>query len=170
LKVLKFLISRVDGFDGPFSGTVRGAQPALATLSSLPRCGGEDGLPADLRQHKSASGKLWVANLRPRGPPDESGYMPSPAESAVSPWLLALCGCRGPLLKPIGTSNLNRQPRPQNLPLVCVTRRAKGLPCEPASDFQGGVSRKYRAGRGHHELTGDPSSRTGRQDQEPGSV
>ena len=58
--------------------------PPIATLSSLPRWHGEEGVPADLGRHKSASGKVCVANLRLRGLSDDSRYVPSPAESAVS--------------------------------------------------------------------------------------
>jgi hypothetical protein len=164
---LKFLVSHADGFDGPFTAARRGAQPAVATLSSLPRWSDEEGDPADLRQHKSAPGKLCVANLRPRGLSDESRYVPSPADSAVSRWLPTPWWCRqlsyisSEPWSPAAAASLRICPR--------IARHAaqRGLRCKPVSDFEGYLSRKCRAGRGHHGPTGDPSSRSERQDQEP---
>jgi hypothetical protein len=53
-----------------------------------------------------------VANLRLRGLPDDSRYIPSPAESAVSRWLFTLRRCSPPQLSPVRTLAVSIQAEP----------------------------------------------------------
>jgi hypothetical protein len=57
----------------------------LVTSSSLARGHAQRGVPADLRQHKNAPSKVWMACLRLCERPEESLYAPICAEGAVSP-------------------------------------------------------------------------------------
>ena len=60
-------------------------EPAFVTFPSLAREHGSDGLRADLRLQKNASGKVWMANRWPRGLVDEPPYAPATHWGAVRP-------------------------------------------------------------------------------------